>query len=112
MTSPLNHEATRDFLEKHAWFGLSADQVDLFSQGVLPLLDEKGCKIEEAPGKWAGGPDGNGGALKALYQAGIGDNGALKVLSPYPSFSSIIPWQIPLTPNYAAIKLAKRPMSS
>ncbi len=71
MTSPLNHQLTLEFLEDREWFGLSKDRVDLFSQGMLPFLDEEGNWILDASGKPAAGPDGNGGALKAFYESGV-----------------------------------------
>ena len=38
MTSPLNHEATMAFFERHDHFGLPAGDVMFFQQGVMPSL--------------------------------------------------------------------------
>jgi UDP-N-acetylglucosamine/UDP-N-acetylgalactosamine diphosphorylase len=71
MTSPLNHQQTEAFLSTNGWFGLNPSQIDLFSQKMLPFLDDEGSWVLESSGKVAEGPDGNGGALKALYHSGI-----------------------------------------
>ncbi len=71
LTSPLNHAQTHFYLESRQWFGLAADQVDLFNQDLLPLLDHRGNWLLEVPGRLAVGPDGNGSALKAFFRSGI-----------------------------------------
>lgn len=55
MTSPLNGSETRSYLESNGWFGLDAAQVDLFSQEMLPFMDDRGNWLLEAPGKNRGG---------------------------------------------------------
>lgn len=71
MTSIFNHELIQSYLEQHHYFGLLPDQVDIFSQGALPFLDNNGNWLLETCGKIAEGPDGNGNSLKAFFQAGI-----------------------------------------
>ncbi len=71
MTSPLNHQATEEFLEKHHYFGLGS--VDLFAQPMLPFLDLEGNWVYDASGKILEGPDGNGGVFKSFYRAGLLD---------------------------------------
>lgn len=56
MTSPRNHEITK------AHF---SDDVDLFTQNMLPLLDQEGNPLEELR------PNGNGEALKCFYRSGL-----------------------------------------
>ncbi len=68
MTSPLNHDKIAAYLAEKSNFGL---QIDLFSQQMLPFLDDRGNWLLESPGKIATGPDGNGHALKLFSQAGI-----------------------------------------
>ncbi len=56
MTSPRNHEITKSFFP---------DDVDLFTQNMLPLLDQEGNPLDEQR------PNGNGQALKCFYQSGL-----------------------------------------
>ncbi|HSX03936.1 MAG TPA: UTP--glucose-1-phosphate uridylyltransferase, partial [Rhabdochlamydiaceae bacterium] len=73
MTSPLNEEEIHEYLKKNHYFGLSEEQVFLFSQGMLPFLDPSGNPILQPSGEYAQGPDGNGGTLKAFFHSGIWD---------------------------------------
>ncbi|MBI2812269.1 MAG: UTP--glucose-1-phosphate uridylyltransferase [Candidatus Melainabacteria bacterium] len=70
MTSPLNHQQTLDFFEKHEHFGLSSSQLTFFEQKMLPFLDDAGNWLLEEPGKIAEGPDGNGEALRLFFENG------------------------------------------
>jgi len=65
MTSPLNHQATFDFLQKHHFFGFPLSQIFFFQQSMLPLEDLNGNQLEVM------GPDGNGAALTKFYESGI-----------------------------------------
>lgn len=71
MTSEENDRATRTFFHHHHYFGLQESQVDFFVQKSLPLLDDQGNLFLDSPSRIAFGPDGNGVALHAFYQAGI-----------------------------------------
>lgn len=71
MTSPLNHGDTVAFFNEHNYFGLRAEQVKFFPQGVLPSFDKATGRILLAEkGKIAMNPDGHGGSLRALYTSG------------------------------------------
>lgn len=71
MTSPLNHEATGNYLRMHKWFGLAEKDVMLFQQGEMPSMDMKTGKVLLAePGVVATNPDGHGGSLLALWRSG------------------------------------------
>ena len=61
MTSPQNHLETLDYFQRHAFFGLNAEQVHFFSQEEWPLLDFEGNVIHNGTGA-----NGNGGALRYL----------------------------------------------
>ncbi len=69
MASKVNFEETKLFLQSHAFFGLP--HIHLFSQGVLPLLDDEGRWFWDEIGKIAEGPDGNGSVFKAFVEAGL-----------------------------------------
>lgn len=71
MTSPLNHAVTKTYFEAHALFGLKDQQIDLFSQNLLPFLDDSGNLFLEKKYLIAQGPDGNGSALYNFYQQGL-----------------------------------------
>ena len=71
MTSPLNHQATIAFFDKHDYFGLDQDDVMFFEQCVMPSLDaENGQILMADPIHLATNPDGHGGAFKALAVSG------------------------------------------
>ncbi len=71
MTSPLNHNETLAYLDKHRRFGIKEPYCRLFLQGTLPFLDGGGNWLLEAPGTLAEGADGNGGALINFFNSGI-----------------------------------------
>ena len=71
MTSSINHAQTIAFFEQHANFGLPASQLFFIQQEMLPLLDDRGQWLLEAPGKIAEGPDGNGHALRIFFNSGL-----------------------------------------
>lgn len=74
MTSPENDAATRAFFEEKRWFGLEPGQVTFFTQGMLPALDAAtGRILLAAPGQLALSPNGHGGVLLALRDAGLLD---------------------------------------
>jgi UDP-N-acetylglucosamine/UDP-N-acetylgalactosamine diphosphorylase len=72
MTSCSNHKQIADYLVQNSYFGLKENQVQLFTQDEAPFVNEDGNWIEEAPGSFAAGPDGNGHSLKKLMESGIG----------------------------------------
>ena len=73
MTSCSNHKQIEDYLLQNDYFGLKKNQVQLFTQDEAPFVNEDGNWIEEAPGSFAAGPDGNGHSLKKLMTSGIGN---------------------------------------
>lgn len=92
MTSPLNHEATINYLKKENWFGVDPSYIDVFRQDMLPLCDETGHLFLEKGGKIAEAPSGNGKALFHLYERGI----ALKWEKRGVEYVQVIPIDNPL----------------
>ncbi|MFT5424800.1 MAG: UDP-N-acetylglucosamine/UDP-N-acetylgalactosamine diphosphorylase [Phycisphaerales bacterium] len=75
MTSPQNHGATEAFFKEHGWFGLGADNVMLFRQGVMSSFDAATGRVLLADRHTiATNPDGHGGSLKALVTSGATDD--------------------------------------
>jgi len=71
MTSPANDAETREFFERHRRFGLAADQIVFFQQGVMPAFDREGRILLDQPHRVALSPDGHGGSLLAMARAGV-----------------------------------------
>lgn len=72
LVGPDTEEATREaFHRGAAAWGLEAGQVTFLRQGTLPALNPEGRALLEAPGRLALAPDGHGGALAALSDAGL-----------------------------------------
>ncbi|MFT3881911.1 MAG: UDPGP type 1 family protein [Gemmatales bacterium] len=74
MTSQENDAATQRFFAEQRWFGLDQQQVIFFVQGMLPALDATtGQVLLKAPGELALSPNGHGGVIEALHEAGLLD---------------------------------------
>ncbi len=70
MTSGANDQATRDYLWGKGFFGLPGEAVHVFRQGRMPVVDERGKLLLDAPDHVAESPDGHGGCLYALSRSG------------------------------------------
>jgi len=74
MTSQENDAATQSYFAGQRWFGLDQKQVIFFVQGMLPALDATtGEVLLKAPGELALSPNGHGGVIDALQEAGLLD---------------------------------------
>src|SRR5579862_3421593 len=72
MTSPATHDETVAFFVQHRYFGLARDNVSFFRQGMMPALDlATGKLLLEGPGRLFLSPNGHGGTLLALAEAGL-----------------------------------------
>ncbi len=71
MTSPANHLQTCDFFAAHKNFGMPAERLIIFPQGVVPAVDESGKLLLEAKGRLVMTPNGNGGLFKAMLDHGV-----------------------------------------
>ncbi|QDT01187.1 UTP--glucose-1-phosphate uridylyltransferase [Adhaeretor mobilis] len=71
MTSPVTHEDTVEFVEKHHRFGLTEDDLVIFCQGTMPAVDDKKGKVlMSAKDELFLSPNGHGGTVAALADSG------------------------------------------
>lgn len=70
MCSPSNRQETEDFFKEHKYFGLSKLCTRFIVQRQLPVVNSQGAILLENKGRMATSPDGHGGALTALEDAG------------------------------------------
>jgi UDP-N-acetylglucosamine/UDP-N-acetylgalactosamine diphosphorylase len=80
MTSPATHDETLHFLAAHDRFGLSEQDLFVFCQGTMPVVDAlTGQLLLEAPDRLAVSPNAHGGMLAAFAVSGAmaaaGDRG-------------------------------------
>ena len=74
MTSPLNHDETKDIFHSNKHYGLDEKNVFIFQQGTLPNFSPEGKLLLADKSTIACSPDGHGGSLRALYQSGALDD--------------------------------------
>lgn len=71
MTSPATHQDTVDYLDQHDRFGLSESDLIVFCQGTMPAIEtETGRLLLAEKDSLFMSPDGHGGMLAALKNAG------------------------------------------
>lgn len=70
MTSKENHDETQAFLEKHNYFGYDKNNVIIFTQSELPLVDTNGKLLINKERKIKEASDGNGGTYSSLRRSG------------------------------------------
>lgn len=71
MTSRENNDETYNFLEKNNYFGYDKNNVMLFKQGELPLVDVNGKMLIGNDFKIKEASDGNGGVFSSLRTTGM-----------------------------------------
>ena len=69
MTSKENYEETKNFLNKHHYFGYPQKSVTLFIQGDLPLVDTEGKLLIGKDKKIKEASNGNGGVFYSLRES-------------------------------------------
>ena len=70
MTSKENNQETVEFLEKNNYFGYNKDDVTIFTQSQLPLVDVNGKLLINKDMKIKEASDGNGGTYASLRASG------------------------------------------
>ena len=70
MTSKENNKDTVEFLEKHNYFGYPKENVIIFTQSELPLVDVDGKLLISKDLKIKEASDGNGGTYSSLRASG------------------------------------------
>lgn len=70
MTSNQNNKDTVEFLEKNNYFGYKKEDVIIFKQGELPLIDMNGKMLIGKDKLVKMGSDGNGGTFSSLRKSG------------------------------------------
>lgn len=74
MTSDATHDETVAFFAENRFFGLPSQDVYFFAQGNMPAVDSQSGKLLLAEnGMLSTSPDGHGGMLTALGNAGLLD---------------------------------------
>ena len=71
MTSVDNNKETREFFEKHNYFGYSDDNVWFFVQEQLPTVDTNGKLMLADNGNIKTAPNGNGGWYASMAKTGM-----------------------------------------
>ncbi len=106
MTSSTTDAATREFLSRHDRFGLPEDRVLFFKQHDLPAIDDTtGELLRDAPGHLAMAPDGHGGMLGSLAEAGGLDWFARQGVDHIVSFQVDNPLAMPLDAEFLGYHL-------
>ena len=70
MTSKENNKQTVEFLEKNNYFGYKKEDVIIFTQSELPLVDTEGKLLVDKDMKIKEASDGNGGTYSSLRASG------------------------------------------
>ena len=70
MTSPATHDETVAYFREHDRFGLAAEDLHVFCQGMMPAVDDRGRLLLESKHQIFLSPDGHGGMLAALDRSG------------------------------------------
>ena len=63
MTSKENNDATVEFFEKNNYFGYGKENIEFFTQSMLPMINEDGKLILSKKDTIKEGADGHGGVL-------------------------------------------------
>lgn len=70
MTSDINDEATREYFDKHHYFGYDPEHIFFFKQDNIVALNKEGQLVFNKDGLIMETPNGNGGVFKSLKKSG------------------------------------------
>lgn len=71
MTNVENQDIIQDFIMQKNYFGLNQNNIKLFPQGNIPLIDKNGKILMENKYTIIEVPDGNGGIYEAMEKNGV-----------------------------------------
>jgi len=71
MTSGPTRGPTEKYFKENDYFGLKAENVMIFEQGVLPCISNEGKILLESKSSVAVAPDGNGGIYQAIVTSSV-----------------------------------------
>ena len=71
MTSGPTRGPTEKYFKENNYFGLKAENVIIFEQGVLPCISNEGKILLESKSRVAVAPDGNGGIYQAIVTSSV-----------------------------------------
>jgi UDP-N-acetylglucosamine/UDP-N-acetylgalactosamine diphosphorylase len=112
MTSEANDAATRAFFAENEWLGLARDDVMLFTQAMLPALDERGriLMADETTPFFA--PNGHGGVLSGLVESGALEHAAQRGIEQFSYFQVDNPLARPADPLFLGLHAQARAQMS
>ncbi len=108
MTSTTNHEATMAFFESAEYFGLAAEDVVFFKQGMMPAADASGKILLAEKHRVALAPNGHGGSLTALAENGILETMAARGVDYVSYFQVDNPLVAPVDPLFLGLHAIER----
>ena len=113
MTSDATHTATREYFESNDYLGLPPDDVHLFRQRMMPVLDFQFQLVMTAKDEILLSPNGHGGTLLALAESGSLDDMQARGIEQISYFQVDNPLVPALDPVFIGFhRLARAEMSS
>ena len=113
MTSAATDEPTRRYFQDNDCLGLDRSEVRFFQQGVMPALDQQGRILLSEKHRVALSPNGHGGTLVAMRDAGVLDDLRRRGIETLSYFQVDNPLVSPADPLFIGLhKLAEAQVSS
>ncbi|MEM7517917.1 MAG: UTP--glucose-1-phosphate uridylyltransferase, partial [Planctomycetota bacterium] len=112
MTSQANDAATKAGFEEHAYFGLERNEVEFFSQEMLPALSTEGKILMAAKDRLFLAPNGHGGCLDALARSGCLEDAQSRGIETLSYFQVDNPLARPADPLFLGLHAEERAQMS